>query len=438
MSPVPEQGASVPFSLSVRRAINTSGMIFHLMAAPSLNSALASKSQMIEYENVTKIFRTRGGTVTAADEINLSIETGRLVVLLGPSGCGKTTLLRMTNRLEPLTSGTIRVKGRNIMDMEPVKLRQQMGYVIQQIGLFPNKTVAQNIAVVPRLLGWNKRRIDRRTEELLELIRLEPRLFRDRYPVELSGGQQQRVGVARALAADPDILLMDEPFGSLDPINRAQIQEEFLNLQAALGKTIAFVSHDIHEAIKMADKIAVFNEGRLIQYDPPELILTRPFSHFVSSFIGADRALNVLALLKAEEAMQRAPENIVAGSTPASETQTLMEQKGFRLVVVLSDGRPAGYATSSMLKTAEGATIDAAENLPFVVREKDSLKYVLSSMLMYDMDTFCVVGDNGELAGTISYREIHKRLLTSYKDSRDDETPNTACATGLKTFPEPN
>ena len=393
---------------------------------------------MIEYENVTKIFRTRGGTVTAADEINLSIETGRLVVLLGPSGCGKTTLLRMTNRLEPLTSGTIRVKGKDIMDVEPVKLRQQMGYVIQQIGLFPNKTVAQNIAVVPRLLGWNKRRIDRRTEELLELIRLEPRLFRDRYPVELSGGQQQRVGVARALAADPDILLMDEPFGSLDPINRAQIQEEFLNLQAALGKTIAFVSHDIHEAIKMADKIAVFNEGRLVQYDPPELILTRPFNHFVSSFIGADRALNVLALLKAEEAMQKAPENIVAGSTPASETQTFMEQRGFRLVVVLSDGRPAGYATSSMLKTAKGATIDAAENLPLVVKEKDSLKYVLSSMLMYAMDTFCVVGDNGELAGTISYREIHKRLLRSYKDSHDDETPNSASATGLKGVPEPN
>jgi len=376
---------------------------------------------MIEYKNVTKIFRTPGRTITAAQEISFTIETGNLVVFLGPSGCGKTTLLRMTNRLESLTSGTICVKGKNIMELEPVKLRQQMGYVIQQVGLFPNKTVAQNIAIVPRLLGWNKKHIEHRTEELLEMIRLDPGLFRDRYPAELSGGQQQRVGVARALASHPDILLMDEPFGSLDPISRAQIQDEFLNLQSQLGKTIAFVSHDILEAIKMADKIAVFDEGRLIQYDSPELILTRPAGSFVTGFIGEDRALNVLALMRADQAMRKAPENVVAGNTPASETLAFMEQRGFGFIFVLDDGRPAAFATPAMLKNAKSAVIDAAEDLPFVVKATDSLKHVLSSMLTHDMDTFCVVDNNGKFAGAISYREIHERFLNSYKESRDDE-----------------
>ena len=208
---------------------------------------------MITYDAVTKIFGTGKDAIVALENVSFDIPPGKVVVFLGPSGCGKTTLLRLTNRLDSLTRGNIFVNEQNILDVDPVKLRQQIGYVIQEIGLFPNKTVADNIAVVPKLLGWPLDRIRARVDELLQLIRLEPEVYRQRYPAELSGGQQQRVGVARALAADPEILLMDEPFGAVDPINRGQLQDEFLALQAQMQKTVAFVSHDIHEAIKVGD-----------------------------------------------------------------------------------------------------------------------------------------------------------------------------------------
>ncbi|MBN1637169.1 MAG: ABC transporter ATP-binding protein, partial [Deltaproteobacteria bacterium] len=213
---------------------------------------------MITYDAVTKIFGTGREAVTALDNVSFNIPDGEIVVFLGPSGCGKTTMLRLTNRLETITRGNILIGDLNIRDTDPVELRQRLGYVIQAIGLFPNKTIAENIATVPKLLGWDKQRISERIDELLEMTNLEPEMYRDRYPAELSGGQQQRVGVARGLAADPEILLMDEPFGAIDPINREQIQNEFLRLQAKLKKTIAFVSHDIHEAIKMGDRIALF------------------------------------------------------------------------------------------------------------------------------------------------------------------------------------
>ncbi|MEJ2069606.1 MAG: ABC transporter ATP-binding protein [Syntrophobacterales bacterium] len=265
---------------------------------------------MITYDAVTKIFGTGKDAIVALENVSFGIPPGEVVVFLGPSGCGKTTLLRLTNRLDTLTRGNIFVNKQNIVDVDPVKLRQQIGYVIQEIGLFPNKTVADNIAVVPKLLGWPPDRTRARVDELLRLIRLEPEVYRQRYPAELSGGQQQRVGVARALAADPEILLMDEPFGAVDPINRGQLQDEFLALQAQMQKTVAFVSHDIQEAIKVGDKIALFDRGQLIQYDTPEIILTQPQNQFVADFVGADRALKVLSLIRVHEFMNRAPENL--------------------------------------------------------------------------------------------------------------------------------
>ncbi len=258
---------------------------------------------MISYDAVTKIFGSGKEAVVGLDNVSLTIPKGDVVIFLGPSGCGKTTLLRLTNRLDTPTRGNIFVNEENILDTDPVKLRQQIGYVIQEIGLFPNKTVADNIAVVPKLLGWPKNRIKERVDELLHLIRLEPEPYRNRFPAELSGGQQQRVGVARALAADPEILLMDEPFGAIDPINREQLQDEFLSLQSQMKKTVAFVSHDIHEAIKVGDKIALLNKGQLIQYDTPEVFLTRPKSQFVANFVGADRALKVLGLIQVGDIM---------------------------------------------------------------------------------------------------------------------------------------
>ena len=233
---------------------------------------------------------------------------GETCVLLGPSGCGKTTTLRMINRLVAPTSGKVFIAGRDTDAVDPVELRRTIGYVIQQIGLFPNMTVAQNIGVVPRLLKWDAARMRRRAEELLAMLALEPAEFMDRYPNELSGGQAQRVGVARALAADPPVLLMDEPFGAVDPVNREVIQDEFLRMQKSLRKTVLFVSHDIDEAVKMADRIAIFRAGQLEQYAAPDELLARPANEFVAGFVGSDRTLKRLRRIRVAEVM-------VAGET---------------------------------------------------------------------------------------------------------------------------
>ncbi len=375
---------------------------------------------MIEYDSVTKIFGAGKTAVTATDGVNFTIEEGETAVFLGPSGCGKTTLLRMTNRLESVTRGSIRVQGRDIMEMNVQQLRLGMGYVIQQIGLFPNKTIAGNIAVVPRMLKWDKRRIEERTDELLRIVKLDPEIYRDRYPVELSGGQQQRVGVARALAADPDILLMDEPFGAIDPINRHQIQDEFLKLQGQLKKTIAFVSHDIHEAIKMADKIAIFKDGKLVQYDTPEIILMRPANKFVSDFVGADRALKVLGLLRVRDAMNREPRNVVQSDVMAEEALRFLEGNNFRNLIVLRENRVLGFVTRRHLKYEQGKVEDFAEKFPEELAPREPLRDALSAMLMHDLMSFPVLDDNGAFAGTISYRYIQRSILELYSESQDD------------------
>jgi len=375
---------------------------------------------MIEYDSVTKVFGVGKTAVTATDNVTFTIEQGETAVFLGPSGCGKTTMLRMTNRLEDITRGTIKVTGRDIMDMNPQKLRLTMGYVIQQIGLFPNKTIAGNISVVPRMLGWDKEKIRVRVDELLRMVKLDPQIYRDRYPVELSGGQQQRIGVARGLAANPDILLMDEPFGAIDPINRDQIQDEFLRLQGKLKKTIAFVSHDIHEAIKMADKIAIFKDGKLVQYDSPEAILMRPANKFVSDFVGADRALKVLGLLRIRDAMNPAPKNLVQADEGAPQALKMMEDNGMKFAFVLKENKPIGYIYPKLLKYEQGKVEELAERFPEELGTREPLRDALSAMLMHDMIDFPVMDDNGDFAGTISYKNIQKSILELYYEDQDD------------------
>ena len=252
---------------------------------------------MIRLEGVTKRYITAKGTTTSVDQVSFEVGDGETCILLGPSGCGKTTTLRMINRLVKPTSGRIYIGGKDTEASNPVELRRTIGYVIQQIGLFPNMTVAENIGVVPKLLGWDAARTRKRAEELLATLALEPKEFLDRYPNELSGGQAQRVGVARALAADPPVLLMDEPFGAVDPVNREVIQDEFLRMQQKLRKTVLFVSHDIDEAVKMADRIAIFRAGRLEQYAAPDELLARPANDFVAGFVGSDRTLKRLRLI---------------------------------------------------------------------------------------------------------------------------------------------
>src|SRR5215203_1037896 len=255
---------------------------------------------MIEFRHVSKTYP--GSDNPVVTDLSFEVPEGEICVLVGPSGCGKTTTMRMVNRLIEITEGEILIDGEPNTAMNGTQLRRKIGYAIQQIGLFPHRTIADNIGTVPNLLGWDKGRIKERVNELLELVGLSPDEYRDRYPAELSGGQQQRVGVARALAADPPIMLMDEPFGAVDPITRERLQDEFLHIQEDIKKTIVFVTHDIDEAIKMGDKIAILKEGGILaQYDTPANILANPDSDFVSSFVGTDRVLKRLSLVRVRD-----------------------------------------------------------------------------------------------------------------------------------------
>lgn len=252
---------------------------------------------MIALERVTKTYPKAGAP--AVQELDLNVPEGSIVMLIGPSGCGKTTTLKMMNRLIEPTSGRIMLDGDDVTDVDANKLRMRIGYVIQQVGLFPHLTIAENVAVVPKMLGWEKQRIGQRVDELLDLVGMDPKMYRDRHPRQLSGGQQQRVGVARALAADPPVMLMDEPFGAIDPITRERLQDEFLAVQEQVAKTICFVTHELAEAVKLGDRIAIFGEGgSLQQYDTPDIVLTHPANDFVAEFIGSGAAVRRLSLLE--------------------------------------------------------------------------------------------------------------------------------------------
>ncbi|MEA4907621.1 MAG: ABC transporter ATP-binding protein [Chloroflexi bacterium] len=295
----------------------------------------------------------------AVNDVSIEVPAGSFVVLLGPSGCGKTTLLKMVNRLYEPTSGAIYLNGVDIRQMQANVLRRQIGYVIQQVGLFPHMTVAENIAVVPELLHWSRTQIDARIDELLTLVHLPPGEYRARYPSQLSGGQQQRVGLARALAVDPAVMLMDEPFGAIDAINRSNLQQEMIALQNSLHKTVLFVTHDVDEALRLADRIVVMREGRVVQYASPCDLLSHPVDEFVRQLLDTDDRIRQLSLMRADSVM--AP----IGPAPQVEDQptinaedhlrqalSLLLQPGIRAVTVMQDGQPVGRLTLEQVQRA--------------------------------------------------------------------------------------
>ncbi len=315
-----------------------------------------SKAAELELRHVSK--RYPGQRSPAIVDLSLTVPAGEVCVLVGPSGSGKTTAMRLINRMIPISGGEIILGGRSVLERDARELRREIGYVIQQIGLFPHQTVAENIATVPHLLGWPKQRIAARVQELLELTGLDAGELADRYPAQLSGGQRQRVGVARALAADPPLMLMDEPFGAIDPINRARLQDEFLALQEKVRKTIVFVTHDIDEAIKMGDRIAILREGgTLAQYDTPREILTHPADEFVAEFVGADRGIKRLSLTTLAEMKLIEPNGTKAGAlrAPASTSvrdalSMIISANGQPLTVIDGDARVQGLLTLGLIE----------------------------------------------------------------------------------------
>lgn len=305
---------------------------------------------MIQLDALTKTFP--GVPAPAVDRLTLDIPDGTTCVLIGPSGCGKTTTMRMINRLIEPTGGRIVLDGEDVTKIDAVALRRRIGYVIQQIGLFPHMTIAANIATVPRLLGWAQARIDARVDEMLGLVGLEPARFRGRFPRELSGGQRQRVGVARALAADPPVMLMDEPFGAIDPITRANLQNEFLRILRHLKKTVIFVTHDIDEAIKMGDRIAILKDGRLVQYGTPDEILSHPADDFVAEFVGTDRALKRLNLVSVREVMQLGNAGAVSvpPETSLKDALAMMLAHDVKALSVVDEGRAVGAVSLDLIQ----------------------------------------------------------------------------------------
>jgi osmoprotectant transport system ATP-binding protein len=367
---------------------------------------------------VTKIYP--GQDAPAVNDLDLEIPAGEICVFVGPSGCGKTTAMRMVNRTVEITEGDIRVGEVSVRDRRPAELRRQVGYVIQEVGLFPHRTVADNIATVPRLLGWQGARIEARTKELLELIGLDPE-FGDRFPSQLSGGQQQRVGVARALAADPQVMLMDEPFGAVDPINRERLQNEFLRLQAELRKTILFVTHDIDEAIKMGDRVAVMKAGgHLAQYATPAELLMAPADRFVEDFVGADRALKRLSLMRVRDIdLWEAPLAYVGQPTVEVRAKLNGAEVPHPLLVD-SQRRPLGWLSErdlsgELVPERPGSSPDPILDLDDVMR--DALSDLLQAESLYAP----VTDAQGQIAGVLSV-EIISEFLTSAQAAADERS----------------
>ncbi|MGB8713169.1 MAG: ABC transporter ATP-binding protein [Onishia taeanensis] len=385
---------------------------------------------MIRLDNLTKVFDTPKGAVTAADHISMEVPSGEICILLGPSGCGKTTTLKMINRIIRPTSGKVFINGEDTTSLDTQDLRRNIGYVIQQIGLFPNMTIEENITVVPKLLGWDKTKYRERAREMMRMIALEPDAFLKRYPSELSGGQQQRIGVARALAADPPVMLMDEPFGAIDPINRAVIQDEFLKMQQDLKKTIMFVSHDIDEAIKMGDRIAIFRAGKLVQYSEPDELLAAPKNDFVESFLGEDRALKRLNLVKVRD-LASDEIGLVRPDDTLDTALKRIEEYGYQNSIVMVNDRrqPVGIINAAVARTTKGHCRDHFQSVPVVVNLDDDLRKVASLMFANDMTWVACVDDDGRIVGQITQRAITHHLGSRYRThSRDEATLDAAAS----------
>ncbi|MGW0804785.1 ABC transporter ATP-binding protein [Nonomuraea sp. NPDC002799] len=363
----------------------------------------------IELRKVTKRFP--GVAEAAVQELDLDIPAGEIVVLLGPSGCGKTTTMRMINRLIEPTSGDIRIGDQNSRDIDPDRLRRNIGYVIQQAGLFPHMTVAANVAQVPKLLGWDKRRIADRVDEMLTLVGLDPGLFRDSYPRRLSGGQQQRVGVARALAADPPVLLMDEPFGALDPISRERLQDELLRLQDDLAKTIVFVTHDVDEALKIGDHIAIMQRpGHVVQYATPAEILTNPADEHVEQFLGAGSSMRLLRLTKVGDIeLDRVP--FASEDADAGELREEIERDGRGSALIFDEmRRPLRWVSADDLAGRDGPVGTAGTLVGDTIGHRATLQDALEKLLNAEHDIVPVVGRRQAYTGALSLATVQNAI----------------------------
>jgi osmoprotectant transport system ATP-binding protein len=364
---------------------------------------------MISLQHVMKRFPN--AETEAVRDLSLDIAEGETVVLVGPSGCGKTTTMKMINRLVEPSGGAILVDGRNVLDQDPVELRRGIGYVIQTVGLLPHRTVRQNMATVPRLVGWDDGRTESRVEELAVIFDLDPELL-DRYPAELSGGQRQRVGVARALAIDPPVMLMDEPFAAVDPIVRGRLQDQFLEIQRRLRKTIVFVTHDIDEAIKIADRIAILNKrGVLEQYASPEEILRAPANAFVEAFVGPERGLKRLALLKVGDIeVEEGP--VVDSSATAEEARAMIEKFGFGWTSVVDDGELRGWVDADSLEGA--STVAEVTPRPFsaYVTEGSSLRQALDSIVTSRTNVAVVATEGQRYRGILTLERISQEIVS--------------------------
>jgi osmoprotectant transport system ATP-binding protein len=369
---------------------------------------------VIELHRATKIYP--GATQPAVDNVSLTVSEGETCVFIGPSGCGKTTLMRLINRLIPLTSGSVSVNGQDIMTLNPIELRRSIGYAIQQVGLFPHMTVRDNIATVPKLLGWSQTKIDERVNELLALVNLDPKTFRDRYPRQLSGGQAQRIGVARAMAANPPTLLMDEPFGAIDPINREVLQDEFLKIQEKLKKTVIFVTHDINEAIKMGQRIVLLSEGRLVQAGPPDELLNRPANEFVKSFVGTDRVLKRLNLLRVKDAMLVNPVHCLDGDLSEKVLEQMIRHDLAFLIVSDREHKLLGYVNQYDLRGHKGRVGDVARKLTLTVSPERNLKEALSQMLSYDLGILVAVDEDGRIQGVLNSTTLSTLVGSTYDE----------------------
>jgi osmoprotectant transport system ATP-binding protein len=380
-----------------------------------------SDAATLDLRSVTK--RYPGQREPAVEDLSLTVPAGEICVLVGPSGCGKTTAMRMVNRMIDITDGDILLDGRSVKQRRPAELRRDIGYAIQQIGLFPHLTVSDNIATVPRLLGWDKERIRARVDQLLELVSLDPHETRDRYPAQLSGGQRQRVGVARALAVDPPLMLMDEPFGAIAPINRERLQNEFLRLQREIRKTVVFVTHDIDEAIKMGDRIAVLKKGgKLAQYASPAELLMYPADSFVEDFVGADRALKRLALQRVRDVdLWRAP--LVRVGEPVAEARAKLSDAEVPYPLLVDDeGKPLGWLSERAL-TGERVQDELRSKPEPVLDLDDVLRDALADLLYEEAQYGPVVDARGAVTGVLSIEILSHALRTD-----PEEVPSGADA----------
>lgn len=392
------------------------------MTSTETQQTPSSAEVMIGLKNLVKCFP--GSDEPSVDNLSMEIRTGELVMFVGPSGCGKTTTMKMVNRIIEPSSGEIFLEGENVSKVNPDHLRRRIGYVIQQIGLFPHMTIADNIAVVPKMLGWDKARIDARIDELLETVSI-PASYRERYPKALSGGQRQRVGVARAMAADPPVLLMDEPFGAIDPITRDRLQNEFLRLQKQIHKTIVFVTHDIDEAVKLGDRIAILREqSRIAQFDTPENILTRPANDYVREFIGSGAMLKHLSLLHAGNiSAAEWPVGTLGEATSTLRARAEQSSRGW-LLLLDTDRHPLRWVPTNEL---EGETTrDSGQPVRCILQSQTSLYDTLDAMMSSTVGCATITHDDGTLDRVIDFEAVRQASTSAGSQAASDEAPGDA------------